>query len=149
MVSIDFQNVPDTHFFYGNSAMNGCPGVEAGTVTGTEQPWLLLLQIIYCFCHLRIHLQKMKSPDDSLNSVIAADLFGVFRDVTDTCMAAACDNGQPVFTPINQCGIIQDEIRFPDPVQKLLPDRLLTLKFIPPWNLAEEHKVLRQFNRFC
>ena len=91
----------------------------------------------------------MKSPDDSLNSVISTDFFGVFRDVADSCMAAACDNGQPVFTPINQCGIIQDEVRFPDPVQKLLPDRLFSLKVIPSWDLAEENKVLRQFNRLC
>ena len=129
--------------------MNGCPGVEAGTVTGTEQPWLLLLQIIYCFCHLRIHLKKMKTPDDSLNSVIASDLFSVFRDVTDACMAAACDDGQAVFSTINQCGIIKDEVRFPDPVQKLLSDRLFPFKVIPSWDLAEENKVLRQFNRIC
>ena len=91
----------------------------------------------------------MKSPDDTLNSVIAADFFGIFCNVADACMAAACDDGQTVFTPINQCGIIQDEIRFPDPVQKLLTDRLFTLKIIPPWDLAEENKMLRQFNRFC
>ncbi len=144
----NFQNIPDTYFSYRHSALNGCPGVEAGTVTGAEQPWLLLLQKSYCFCRLRIHLKKMKSPDDTLNSVISAYFFGVFCNVADSCMAAACDNGQPVLTTINQCGIIQDEVRFPDPVQKLLPDRLFSLKVIPSWDLAEENKVLRQFDRF-
>ena len=80
----------------------------------------------------------MQSSDDINDSVITADLFGIFDNVADAGMGAAGNNDEPLAGTIDERGIIDN------PISALCPlspaDREACLKSIAPRNLTQKHQ---------
>ena len=78
-----------------------------------QQTGVLNPKVFRSFFNLRCHLQQVEAADDPGDPVIAADGFGVLRDIADPGMAAARDDRKALIPTIHQSGVLKHIVRFP------------------------------------
>ena len=86
--------------------------------------------------------EKVEAADDACDARVAADTLGVFDDVTDTAVGAACDDEESVCAFVDECAVFCDEIWLPDAIPQTLAHGVACFKIEGAWDLAEEDQML-------